>query len=271
VLVLWVSLLSCNAPGRETVVPTSVPARATATPARAQQITPVASPNHAPDVIYEGISFSYDGALASHVEASRIPATGTTDGLEWELAPAHVQFTFAGYVLPDRFHKARILVYPVSEYEAISETAAAVIADLRMLLVERPAAPDTVPFLPTWNAAQLIAAKIAYVDFQNGSGVRFLSQYGQAANPINNYELFYTFQGVTVDGAHYVTAILPVSSPLLPADGGTIPGRGDYDAFVERYAAYLDDVKAQLDSQSPSDFHPDLELLDQAIASLRVT
>ncbi|MEO8354588.1 MAG: hypothetical protein ABI621_01610 [Chloroflexota bacterium] len=38
------------------------------------------------------------------------------------------------------------------------------------------------------------------INFQNGRGIRFLTQYAQYPAPINNHELFYHFQGLTNDG-----------------------------------------------------------------------
>ena len=98
--------------------------------------------------------------------------------------------------------------------------------------------------------------------------MRFLTQYGQAANPINNHDLFYTFQGLTHDSRYYVVAILPASNPILPADGSTIPG-DDYGAFADDFANYVTDIEMQLSAQAASSFAPDLVLLDEMIQSLK--
>lgn len=45
----------------------------------------------------------------------------------------------------------------------------------------------------------------------DGGGIRYLTQFGQAAGLITNPELFYTFQGLTDDGAYYVAAVFPVA------------------------------------------------------------
>ena len=101
-----------------------------------------------------------------------------------------------------------------------------------------------------------------YVDFQNGSGVRFVTQYAQARVTLNNYEMFYTYQGLTSDGAYYVAAILPVSHPTLAAEAESIDE-------VE-FGTYLDETVARLDAQAGASFTPDLGLLDALFRSLEV-
>ena len=43
-------------------------------------------------------------------------------------------------------------------------------------------------------------SQVQYLDFKNGTGVRYLTQFDQGILPINNYELVYTYQGLTSDG-----------------------------------------------------------------------
>jgi hypothetical protein len=120
------------------------------------------------------------------------------------------------------------------------------------------------PFLPIWNAAQIMQAHMRYIDFQNGSGVRYLAQYGQAAWPINNKDIFYTFQGLTHDGQTYISAIFPVSNPILPEAESVVVD----DAFYNNFESYVQDIETQLDAQPDSSFTPSLSLLDQLIHTL---
>ncbi|HEX9387675.1 MAG TPA: hypothetical protein VF918_15235, partial [Anaerolineales bacterium] len=62
------------------------------------------------------------------------------------------------------------------------------------------------------------------ISFQNGQGVRFLTEYAQYAASANNHDLFYHFQGLTRDGAYYIIAILPITVPVLAetSDGGAV-------------------------------------------------
>jgi hypothetical protein len=217
----------------------------------------------------QGINVSYSvEKIAAEVVRETIPGLESPAG--WESAPEHVQLSLKGYIVPEAFHNPRILVYPVSEFEASSDIAASIIADLRRLLAEKPAKPEMIPFLPMFNAAQMMQAQMNYLDFQTGSGVRFLTQYGQDFFPINNHDMFYTFQGLTDDGQYYVAAILPVSHPGLPANGMEVPG-GDRDAFANNYESYVADIEQLLNAEDLSSFTPNLSLLDAMIHSLEVS
>lgn len=243
-------------PGMEEAQITKVPAE-----------PPPGAPVETPDVVYQGISFSCDDALASDVVAETMLAVGPEDVAEWEVEPEHFRFSFTGYVLPDTFHEPRILVYPVSGFEAVSESAGRIIAALRQLLVDRPQTPAAIPFLPLFNAAQMMRCQVAYVDFPSGAGVRFLTQFGQDYRPINSHDMFYTFQGLTSDGSYYVAAILPVSHPSLPAAVVEEPG----EDFRNNFESYRQGVEQQLNAQDASSFLPNLTLLDEMIQSLEVT
>jgi hypothetical protein len=217
----------------------------------------------------QGINVSYSvEKIAAEVVREIIPGVESPAG--WESAPEHVQLSLIGYVVPEVFHDPRILVYPIGEFEASSDIAASIIANLRGLLAEKPAKPEAIPFLPMFNAAQMMRAQVKYLDFQTGSGVRFLTQYGQDYFPINNRDMFYTFQGLTDDGQYYVAAIFPVSHPNLPADGMEVPG-GDRDAFANNYESYVADIELLLNVQDLSSFTPNLSFLDAMIHSLEVS
>ncbi len=234
------------------------------------QVTEGAEPTAGePDVAFEGVSFSYDDSLAAEVTAQLIPSSDMEGVPPWEVVPEHKLFSFSGYVLPDTFHEPRIMVYPVGEYEALNPAVRETVIRLKQLLVEKPAVADYIPFLPMFNASQMIRTQIVYLDFHGGSGVRFLTQYTQAYVQVNSTELFYTFQGLTDDGNYYVAAILPVSNPILPADGSEIPG-GDIEAFASDFENYTRDIEQQLNSQPPDNFTPHLAPLDDMIRSLQV-
>jgi hypothetical protein len=240
----------------------------------------VNAPEHedVPDIVFEGISFSYDDSLATGVKHETVPAVIQFQPGEM-VAPEYIQVTFEGYVLSDSMHMPRIMIYPVSELEAVNERAAEKIERLDQLLAERPEfAPDggfeasNLPFLPMVNAGQYLRTQIAYLDFENGKGLRYLTQFGQAMLPVNNQGLFYTFQGLTDDGAYYVSAVLPVSHSMLPPDdqGLGFTGNDRYDEFIAGFDTYILEVAQQLNEQTSESFSPDLGLLDMMIQSISV-
>ena len=246
---------SPTAPPEVTVEPAP-----TEEPAAAPTVAPTEVPVEVPEATRERIRLSYDDVIADDVGIGTVPAEAFIGGT---IIPEHDRISFSGYALQGTFHEPRIHVYPIRELETSGEITTNVVAALRQFLAEKPAAADEIPFLPPFNAAQTMRAQVAYVDFQSGTGVRFLTHYAQALVPVNNNELFYTFQGITHDGAFYVAAILPVSHPTLPADGSAPVPDGEFET-------YFRDVEQQLDAQDSSTFTPDLSLLDEMIRSLEL-
>ncbi len=215
------------------------------------------------------MSFKFSLELADAVDCAVIPAV-PDEGADWGGSPRIIQVSLKGYSLANTFHQPAISIYPVAEYQAVSGPAASVIQELGWLLDNRPADPGlSMPFIPIWNAAQVFHARLAYLDFQKGSGIRFLTMYGQAAFPVNNQAMFYTYQALTGDGQYYISVILPIGHPTLSPDGADIPG-GDYDAFSTNFADYLEEVTDSLNKQSDSSFIPQLKLLDGLVQSIRV-
>jgi hypothetical protein len=218
----------------------------------------------------DDLSFVLPEGLGDQATIQIMPASGEPNDPTFMLRPEHRQVDLTAYPIPDHFHQPQVWVFPVAEYEAIAENVPDVVDRLEALLGMRPNYDgDWLPFLPAFNAGALIITRIEYVDFQNGSGVRYLTLYGQAFRPINNYELFYTFQGLTNDGQFYVAAILPIWQDNLPDTGDQIPG-GDFEAFAENFETYADEQEANLEAVPSVSFMPDLDILDAFIASFLV-
>jgi len=215
-------------------------------------------------VSFSGVSFRYDPSLAASVFGETVSASDPADS--FDIYPAHTRFNFTGYILSDTFHTPRILVYPVDEYQQANEYSFAIIASLQQLLDSENPDPENIPFLPSFHAAQVFNSNVRYLDFVNGKGVRFVTQYAQAYVPINNQEIFYTFQGLTNDGRFYISAILPVSNPSLPADGQI--SAEELQTFANDFETYIVNITTQLDAQPDSSFTPNLTYLDQMMQSL---
>ena len=124
------------------------------------------------------------------------------------------------------------------------------------------------PFLPLFNAQQVIHSNVQYLDFLDGQGLRYLTEFDQAYIPINNYELIYTYQGLTGDGKYYVAAVLPLNHPTLPADE-SVTGN-EPPEFSSDFPAYLANVVETLNPQAANTFTPDLTQLDAMMSSLEI-
>jgi len=189
------------------------------------------------------------------------------DGPWWEAMPQYTLLTLQSYPISGHLMQPRIFVYPVYDLE-VNEVAGQVPGSLQALLQNQQVGED-MPYLPPYNAAQVMYAQVSYLKFKNGRGVRYLTQFDQAVLPVNNHELHYTFQGLTSDGRYYVAAVLPVNLPELPADE-SVDLNNPPQNFVEDFPAYLSDTVNMLNGQPPSAFIPDLSTLDAMIMSLEI-
>ena len=225
-------------------------------------------------VTLNNVSFSIPLGVAMDAQSEIIPAvTDPNNSPWWEVAPEHTKFTLTGYQVQDKLIEPQIFVYPAEDYASLNTNAADQIQKLKTILAGGPLTKDT---LPNWlvNAGQLFAAKAQVVPFQNGRGVRFLTQYDQYPAPVNNHELFYHFQGLTDDGKYYVVAVLPVTSSILaedekpeavvPSGGVPLPSGGGPDQ------AYYDAVTKAVDAMYEDSFNPSLFQLDALIQSITV-
>jgi hypothetical protein len=199
---------------------------------------------------------------------------------DWE--PGFVVFTLKGYPLKTRAGEAHVFIYRVDDVEGESQHSADNIANLRRLLQNRPdmgayplagvdEPPHYVPWLRPINATPVMHVGVEYLDFQNGSGMRYLTQYAQALTVVNNQELNYTFQGLTQDGKYYIAAMLPVHHPDLLSGANDAPdGDTSVWADVETNVQYMRKAVQMLDEAEPSSFAPDLADLDAMIRSISV-
>jgi hypothetical protein len=197
----------------------------------------------------------------------------------WSLTPGHTVLKLEGYVLQGKSHEPEIYVYPAQAYAEMLPAAFESIHRLDNILYT-PGGPminDQLPAVPFFNARQVFASNIQVISFQNGAGVRFLTEYAQYAASANNHDLFYHFQGVTRDGAYYIVAILPITVPLLAetSDGGAaLPTGGvPYSYFADPNADMQLYYKSVLDvlNATPSEvFTPTINQLDLLIQSMRI-
>lgn len=217
---------------------------------------------------FEGVNFSYDPALAAFIETETVSAQTGNDLPPWELYPQHRVLSLRGYPLSGTFHEPKIIIYPTQEYLDTNPAIGDQVANLQQMLIGRRTdfLPDSLPFFTLWNAGQVIFSQIKFLDFKNGSGVRYITQYGQGVYPIDNQLLFYTFQGITSDKNWLISAILPVNNAVLP-DPNTLLADPD---FFDNYAAYLESTKILLDDLPDSSYLPGLALLDALFQSLEI-
>ncbi len=273
-----------------TVVPTSVAKTPTEIPSSATSIPATAVPSataatlqpssNGKAVFFGPLSLVLPPGLASGISGNQSPRSEGQDLPYWEVTPGHTVLKLEGYPLQGKFHQPQIYVYPAQAYAKMVPGALESIRRLDNIL-HSPNAPigvEQLPAVPFFNAQQVFASNVQKISFQNGGGVRFLTEYAQYPASVNNQDLFYHFQGVTSDGAYYVIAILPISNPALAEtsdSGAVVPAGGvpypDIAAPNPDMPGYYNAVTNLLNAQSPEAFAPAISQLDSLIQSMRIT
>ena len=235
----------------------------TQTPTPSATATPTELPvENAPPAITLEI-----GSMATGLQTITVPAVQVGDRPYWEVLPEYTQVTLLGYPISNSLKQPQIFIFPLGDLEEVSVETRGIIADLQELL-DSPREIQIMPFLPLQNGMQSLHFHVQYLDFADGQGMRYLTEFDQGVVPVNNDGLIYTYQGLTNDGKYYVSAILPVNHPSLP-ENGRITGN-EPPEFTNNYHAYLADVVASLNPQAANTFTPDLTQLDAMLGSLEV-
>jgi hypothetical protein len=238
-----------------------------------------ASSDPSTEVLFEGIRFNYPSYVVESVWPQIVVGVPPKLGETWAGSdPSHFSLSFAsptGSAAMQRYWGTwlqlppQIRVYPVASMGS-SEIIEVRVEALRELLETKPASPtEEIPVLPLINAAQVFRSQVRYLDFQNGSGVRFITQYRQDPAPVTDDEIFYTFQGLTDDGAYYVVASFPLSTAVLP-DTLDFESQAFREFEQKNYEEYLKEQVRVLDALPSGQFEPDLAILDQIVASLEI-
>jgi hypothetical protein len=268
-------------PTLETVTPfsssnNSIPTEITENPTESAQLPS----DELTPVNFGRLSLMIPSSVASGASGRELPRFDGEDKPLWQKTPGHLQVNLNDYyVLQGKFHQPTIYVYPAQEYAEMVPQAFESIRRVNNILFDEFAeiSEDQLPPVPFFNSQQVFASNIKTVQFQNGSGVRFLTEYSQYPAPVCNHELFYNYQGVTQDGAYYINAIFPVSSPDLAetsAAAAALPiGEIAYPQMDDPDANWIDYYKAAADllNAAPTDsFTPELSSLDALINSILI-
>ena len=167
----------------------------------------------------------------------------------------------------------QIHIYPVTDYAELFEGVEPEIERLRAVLASVADGAESsvaggLPFLPPIAGEQVFAAQLAVLDFVGGSGIRYLTQYDAGPHSITNQTVFYTFQGLTDDGAFYVAAFLPIrTSALLDSPATDISFN---EIIGGEFPAYVEDIARRIDGLSATDFELRVTFLDDMIKNMEV-
>jgi hypothetical protein len=259
-----------------TLAPTAPPATFTPQPTLPPTPTATATPSGVYDL--DGIHLVMPACLPASAAVTSV--TAQVKGSDPAYFPEHRRITLRGYPLAEKASKPIIYIFPLQDYLIMDTSIITAYETVSKLAAERPTEVDgLIPFLPQASGKGIFQAQVTYLSFQNGSGVRSLTQFNASPTAINNQEMVYAFSGITADAKYWVSAIFPVNASylqrdaydIITPDGGLLapsPTDPNYAAELESYYYLM----TNLVNNTPSNyFKPDLACLDSLIASINVT
>ena len=284
--VLACTILSPASPPAATITPATLP-EASTPPASLPVVTTVPVASETPTATEAPVATAtslpranatcnetalfLDPALASGFTCQSVPETADTSLPPFAVNPKYTEITLQGYPLAGRIMTPHIDVFAVERYgQLLPDLLPPLVTTLQSFIGGTAPGSQELPVLPIQNAGQLIHVQYQVIPFANGSGTRFLTEYAQFYDPINNNDMFFTFQGLTSDGKYWISAVLPISNPILPADGKNPPNGQSWDDFGNNFPQYINDITTQLNSQPPESFSPTIPMLDALVASIQI-
>jgi hypothetical protein len=244
-------------------------------------------------VFGQTISISYETNLTTSTEFATIPAMEPSDQIlfsDWH--PTYANIRFLGFSAGDAYQLPfidpennipQILVFQTKDFPGYGDdNPQGFVNQLQSLseLLKTGVGSDrcgeplsdydsALPFLPWVNMKQSFCARPQIVEFAGGKGIRYVTYYAQSPEPVLEGRVFYTFQGLTNDGAIYISALFPVETGIFPNEPFPCPKCGDpnYNPFPE-WNALLTDQLSQLNAQPDIDFTPSLATLDEVVKSI---
>gem|GEM_PF-1478404 len=216
------------------------------------------------------VEFCYPGQYSQGYLQVMLPAEPPTADLPiWGFHPDMIEITLVGYSIENAYHDPVVRIYPLDELTALDPLYQNRVTELQALLASQNPNPDSIPFVPIFNAAQIMQAQVTHLAFRNGTGVRFITEYSQAAVPISNDSAFYAFIGLTNDGAYLISATMPINHPLFYDNMFIEPEEG-WAAFSENFETYIANMETELLAQPDDSFTPVLSALDEMMASFLI-
>lgn len=234
---------------------------------------------------FKGVSFSYNPQIFSEVEpedvVDEVPLEREEDK-PGENFPKHISFKLK---IAKQNREATVKIISIDDYRrmySVSHHYTKIFDEnikdsQKALKDEKFRVKGEVPFIPFYDAHQTITARVKHLSFENGNGIFFLTQYNQdSANPVNNDELTYFYQGISADGKKYVLAEYPASAAFLPKDNQADEFEGykiPYplsDSDVKNYKEYVAKITKRLENLSPDEFEPNLKAFEEIIRSLKI-
>jgi hypothetical protein len=228
----------------------------------------------------EAVSFDYQhldlerqGTIKERITYSE-KAKPTLNG-----KPRHVKIEF----MNDRFsdlsfpRKPQMFIFPLDRYRGLYEAQNQTDFDQKISLIESAIAvgdesiQGQIPILPFPQSQQIFHAREEVIAFRGGTGIRFVTQYGESGDAITNEHLVYVYQGRTDDNKYHVSLFVPLELGLLPkVQERMTPEELALLEDPDTYETYIKDTTKDIQEAEAEAFFPSIEAVDLIIRSLQI-
>ena len=216
----------------------------------------------------EGLVFKLPVEVAESATVSTVFPDDPVEGWLDFVLPERRVINFSGYSIQNHFHTPVIYVYPLQKLKDGGLYGESMAANLQELLddssIDLQMAAD-LPFLPPFNAAQVFHVLEERLISEHNSGIRYLTLYSQAIVGVDNYNIFYTYQGISADKSYYIAAILPINSTLLSYEELTL---AEMETLSQDFTNYITIMTELIRADNGDSLIPALEALDAMMMSL---
>jgi len=172
--------------------------------------------------------------------------------------PQHARILFTGYTNGREDMLADgIRVFRAEDVDALE---AGILGELEAVLEGQSDHRIDFPRLP--GAGSVIDTQIRLQAFQNGDGYRYLILKSFDASSLNNTQVTFLYQGLTLDQKFFVSVVATVNVPFLQEyvnQSLTTP---------EQFETYFQTINERVNTADANSFEPSLSLLDELISSI---
>ena len=230
-----------------------------------------------PTQLQQGVTLNLNG-VATKVRGQRAPAAiNKLSYIDLDAVPEHLRVLFDNDAESTSFNPRtrQLLIIPLTEYGRLFGPALApqfndALSKLQAALkTPNLVAQHGLTLLPTSGLQHALTAQVRVLSFSGGSGVRFVTQFTQEITPVTSSNLTYVFQGLTSDGAYFVSGFFPIRSSAVALDAAQVT-KDERDRIKKDYKAYISSTVQSLDTNEQS-FTPSLAALDGMLTSLTIS
>ena len=216
----------------------------------------------------DGFILKLPSEVAQDIMVSNVLPDDPAEGwLDFALPERRV-INFSGYRIQNHFHTPVIYVYPLQKLIEAGQYGETMATNLQELLdndnIDLQLDAD-LPFLPPFNAGQVFHVLEERLTSEYNSGIRYLTLYSQGIVGVDNYNIFYTYQGISADQQYYIAAILPINSTLLSYEELTLD---EMDTISQDFTNYIITMTELIRTDNGESLIPTLAALDFMMMSL---